>query len=1132
MPLFGKKKPKEGAGDDTTEGPVSPGYPPQTPGSTVLGFDSYVEPGVGEEEKRQLQADREALSRLGAVTRDHGRRRTLERYLTQIPKHLFLRRVDLKVACCTWNCSEAKPHKVGSLDQWLQLKRGVDLIAVSLQEVDHGVTAMAGGDRKADPWVDYVNRQVLPYGFRKVAWVGLLGLVMVVFVKSRLAGDCRNVQSQSVRLGVGGVGNKGALGISFTLLCKRFLFVNSLFIPELDNKSKRNESFHYVLNSLTKSMTLPTEQSEDPCANLVTFGISGEPSVSKSAVGTGFFGSPKHGQVATVSNSLLGNTDYVLWMGDLQYRVETPYEEAMQMIAQQRWSELIQGDQLTQERESGRTFTDFFEPTIAFAPSYKYVRKQAVYDTSKKGGTRRVPAYCDRVLYYSLQHPRPDDFLPQSNIVAAVKYKCYPEQGNRLSDHRPVAAVLMMGCYQPDPKSIERVADLAGLGMPPQQAISKLCDEQQKSREDEPQIFKRVEPPSRDAVGPGTCYTSEEDEGDEARQRKDVDQRLAKVEELLRNGPLPGDSALKRLQTGQDVATQKMDALVVHLEDLRKLTGDVGVPGEELSLLGQCLTSVLDRMQSVEGLLASAHGIGGGAGRGVLAAVGRLHTEQTELQRRMELFSRAVSVAMSGEDVSPEDMAPPGCEDDEDVDDEERRQRAQLRQAFLAGYAAGAGSCRHSRRLSESEEAVQAEALRQRQSALQRREEELRELLRQRDQDLGAREEQLRTREEEAGLRSRALLQLQTQIEERMAAVEALGGAEAAEANLSKREDALAEQELRLMRQRAKLSEQQLRLKQQTAEIEAQRDGFADALAHREALLGLRETDLRRWAEAHAAADSPPRADAPLRASSGIRRAPSYPSPPGSPHRTARRQPVPERSPRSPQSHARDSHRVGEDRSQRLPFPYSGGVGSHADPWGHGLPSARSPSPHDMTSPPFTETPPPYAHQLRSTSPRRMTQGGRLSNGGGREPMPGSRDPASGGRDPVWLDQDRLDREPTAKRRSRSQQPLPTSSSVPIPPGLEGNDSLAAALRALARDAQTGWTSVPANFARVGPSPEAPGGFLYTFGTRQVTVKLMGELKKEPRVLVGGGWLSFSDFALKFGPSETRRLQRAQVRRK
>lgn len=55
-------------------------------------------------------------------------------------------------------------------------------------------------------------------------------------------------------------------------------------------------------------------------------------------------------------------------------------------------------DQLSRERQEGRTFANFTEEAITFKPTYKYNRGENVYDTSEK---RRVPSWTDRILYRS-----------------------------------------------------------------------------------------------------------------------------------------------------------------------------------------------------------------------------------------------------------------------------------------------------------------------------------------------------------------------------------------------------------------------------------------------------------------------------------------------------------------------------------------------------------------------------------------------------------------------------------------------------------------------------------------------------------------------------------------------------------
>ena len=45
--------------------------------------------------------------------------------------------------------------------------------------------------------------------------------------------------------------------------------------------------------------------------------------------------------------------DYVFWCGDLNYRIDLPREEVLQMIENNKWLSLQEEDQLIKSRESG-----------------------------------------------------------------------------------------------------------------------------------------------------------------------------------------------------------------------------------------------------------------------------------------------------------------------------------------------------------------------------------------------------------------------------------------------------------------------------------------------------------------------------------------------------------------------------------------------------------------------------------------------------------------------------------------------------------------------------------------------------------------------------------------------------------
>lgn len=69
-------------------------------------------------------------------------------------------------------------------------------------------------------------------------------------------------------------------------------------------------------------------------------------------------------------------------------------------------------------------FLNFIEPKILFGPTYKFKPNTNDYD-----GEKRLPAWCDRILYKSSKRVEMQPLL----------YKSYPNI--QISDHKPVAAI-------------------------------------------------------------------------------------------------------------------------------------------------------------------------------------------------------------------------------------------------------------------------------------------------------------------------------------------------------------------------------------------------------------------------------------------------------------------------------------------------------------------------------------------------------------------------------------------------------------------------------------------------------------------------------------------------------------------
>lgn len=109
--------------------------------------------------------------------------------------------------------------------------------------------------------------------------------------------------------------------------------------------------------------------------------------------------------------------------GDLNYRIDTMSTQGVvSLLKKGDLAKLLTRDQLlmTRRRQPWHKMRALREGSITFAPTYKYDVGTDTYDSSEK---RRVPAWCDRILY------RGGDLIKQLS---------YRREELHLSDHRPV----------------------------------------------------------------------------------------------------------------------------------------------------------------------------------------------------------------------------------------------------------------------------------------------------------------------------------------------------------------------------------------------------------------------------------------------------------------------------------------------------------------------------------------------------------------------------------------------------------------------------------------------------------------------------------------------------------------------
>ena len=124
------------------------------------------------------------------------------------------------------------------------------------------------------------------------------------------------------------------------------------------------------------------------------------------------------------------NHTHVIWLGDLNYRIDLDIEAVRSYIELGNLEKLFENDQLIRQKSVSAAFRKFHEPTITFNPTYKFDPGTDNYDSSPKN---RIPAYTDRILFYS----------KETNNIVPDTYRSHNEI--KFSDHK-VSPNNCVGC--------------------------------------------------------------------------------------------------------------------------------------------------------------------------------------------------------------------------------------------------------------------------------------------------------------------------------------------------------------------------------------------------------------------------------------------------------------------------------------------------------------------------------------------------------------------------------------------------------------------------------------------------------------------------------------------------------------
>lgn len=280
---------------------------------------------------------------------------------------------SIKLRACTWNVNGKPPlAEIGDM-----VNTEAEILAIGLQEADLSADSfLVTNETKLHSWHDAIFAKLEDY-YDKVASHHLVGMMLFVYAHKSISPIIHDIKSTYCGCGIMGLmGNKGGVSISFQLYDSKITLVDSHLAARHPNVERRNSDF----TELSRRLVFPDK-------------------------------------------TTIWDSDHLIWMGDLNYRLDLTHEEIRTKLETKSFDEMLRFDQLKHEQHAGRAFTDFHEAPINFTPSFKYVVGTTQYDTSE---ANRVPSWCDRILWKT------------DLALNCVRYDSLVDLC--ISDHKPVLA--------------------------------------------------------------------------------------------------------------------------------------------------------------------------------------------------------------------------------------------------------------------------------------------------------------------------------------------------------------------------------------------------------------------------------------------------------------------------------------------------------------------------------------------------------------------------------------------------------------------------------------------------------------------------------------------------------------------
>ena len=307
----------------------------------------------------------------------------------------------VKVMCITWNIAGISCNvdynitKLFTENIFYYKNEPPDIIVVGIQEIIKlsitSILSIVSNQENVITWttniINTISKVFKGIEYYQLKCMDLVGIYLLVLVKKTLRKNISLIDSNTTKTGVyGTMGNKGF----FTLTLKCFDSLISFGSGHFEaGQSKNEDRISTLIQLLNKSINI----------NDVEFTFK--------------------------------DVDFWIILGDLNFRIDLSYEDAISLIKDKKYDVLYGLDQFNTSKENYPFLKEYIkEREINFEPTYKYVKgsNEYAYDEDKV----RVPAWTDRIFYC------------KNNNIKMLTYDTI--KSIRYSDHRPVVGNFLIRC--------------------------------------------------------------------------------------------------------------------------------------------------------------------------------------------------------------------------------------------------------------------------------------------------------------------------------------------------------------------------------------------------------------------------------------------------------------------------------------------------------------------------------------------------------------------------------------------------------------------------------------------------------------------------------------------------------------